>query len=92
MSADEKALEVDHILPRNSGGSDEEHNLQALCYSCNATKRDRDDTDFRGMASAYLTRSAGCHAARDAGRIEHRLRMAHLRTPGSSNGEAGALT
>jgi diadenosine tetraphosphate (Ap4A) HIT family hydrolase len=60
ISADEKALEVDHILPRNLGGSDEEHNLQALCYSCNATKRDRDDTDFRGMGSAYLTRSAGC--------------------------------
>ena len=60
ISADEKALEVDHILPRNSGGSDEEHNLQALCYSCNATKRDRDDTDFRGMASAYLNRSKDC--------------------------------
>lgn len=60
VSADEKALEVDHILPRNLGGSDEEHNLQALCYSCNATKRDRDDTDFRGMANAYLNRSADC--------------------------------
>lgn len=60
ISADEKALEVDHILPRNLGGSDEEHNLQALCYSCNATKRDRDDTDFRGMATAYASRSEGC--------------------------------
>lgn len=60
VSADEKALEVDHILPRNRGGSDEEHNLQALCYSCNATKRDRDDTDFRGMADAYDSRSEGC--------------------------------
>ncbi|MFM7009521.1 MAG: HNH endonuclease, partial [Betaproteobacteria bacterium] len=60
VSADEKALEVDHILPRNRGGSDEEHNLQALCYSCNATKRDRDDTDLRGMAEAYASRSEGC--------------------------------
>ncbi len=60
VSADERALEVDHILPRNRGGSDEEHNLQALCYSCNATKRDRDDTDFRGMAAAYASRSEGC--------------------------------
>lgn len=60
ISADEKALEVDHILPRNLGGSDEEHNLQALCYSCNATKRDRDNTDFRGMATAYASRSEGC--------------------------------
>jgi diadenosine tetraphosphate (Ap4A) HIT family hydrolase len=60
VSADEKALEVDHILPRNRGGSDEEYNLQALCYSCNATKRDRDDADFRGMADAYDSRSEGC--------------------------------
>jgi ATP adenylyltransferase len=60
VSADEKALEVDHILPRNLGGSDEGHNLQALCYSCNATKRDRDATDFRGMAQAYTNRSEGC--------------------------------
>ena len=60
ISADEKALEVDHILPRNRGGSDELHNLQALCYSCNATKRDRDDTDFRGMADAYRERSSEC--------------------------------
>lgn len=60
ISADEKALEVDNILPRNLGGSDEEHNLQALCYSCNATKRDRDDTDFRGMSTAYASRSEGC--------------------------------
>lgn len=60
ISADEKALEVDHILPRNLGGSDEEHNLQALCYSCNATKRDRDNADFRGMSTAYASRSEGC--------------------------------
>lgn len=60
ISADEKALEVDHIIPRNSGGSDELHNFQALCYSCNATKRDRDDTDFRGIAEAYDDRSPGC--------------------------------
>lgn len=60
VSAEEKALEVDHILPRKHGGGDEMHNLQALCYSCNATKRDRDDTDFRGVAQAYHERSAGC--------------------------------
>jgi ATP adenylyltransferase len=60
VPADEKALEVDHILPRNHGGSDNLHNFQALCYSCNATKRDRDDTDFRGMAEGYEERSAEC--------------------------------
>ena len=58
ISAEEKALEVDHILPRNQGGSDDEVNLQALCYSCNAMKRDRDDTDFRGVSRALLHKSS----------------------------------
>lgn len=60
ISADKKALEVDHIMPRNNGGSDNESNLQALCYSCNAMKRDRDDTDFRGIVDSYSHREEGC--------------------------------
>ena len=60
VSAEHKALEVDHIVPRNHGGSDETHNLQALCYSCNAMKQDRDATDFRGMAGSYEAREHGC--------------------------------
>jgi ATP adenylyltransferase len=36
--ADEQALEVDHIIPRRHGGRDEETNLQALCWRCNANK------------------------------------------------------
>ena len=60
IAADEKALEVDHILPRNHGGSDEMSNLQALCYSCNASKSDRDNTDFRQMSTLYGNREKGC--------------------------------
>jgi len=60
ISADEKALEVDHIIPRNTGGTDDLFNLQALCYSCNAMKRDRDDTDFRQVAQSYEDREDGC--------------------------------
>ena len=30
------ALEVDPIVPRNQGGSDDLSNLQALCFRCNA--------------------------------------------------------
>lgn len=60
ISANEKALEVDHILPRNNGGSDDISNLQALCYSCNAMKRDRDDTDFREVKKSYGHRQTGC--------------------------------
>jgi len=60
VSAEEKALQVDHIVPRARGGSDDISNFQALCYSCNATKRDRDDTDFRAMAESYHHREASC--------------------------------
>jgi diadenosine tetraphosphate (Ap4A) HIT family hydrolase len=60
ISAEDKALEADHILPRNAGGTDDLSNLQSLCYSCNAMKRDRDDTDFRGVADSYKVRERGC--------------------------------
>jgi len=60
ISAREKALEADHILPRNKGGSDDISNLQALCYTCNAMKRDRDDTDFRGIEASYKHRESSC--------------------------------
>jgi diadenosine tetraphosphate (Ap4A) HIT family hydrolase len=60
ISAEDKALEVDHIIPRNHGGIDDEANLQALCYSCNAMKRDRDNADFRGVADKYEDREEGC--------------------------------
>ena len=60
VSADEKALEVDHIIPRNKNGTDDLSNLQALCYSCNASKGDSDDTDFRGMAESYNHRERNC--------------------------------
>jgi len=60
ISADEKALEVDHIVPRNVGGGNDILNLQALCYSCNATKRDRDSTDFRAISASYGQRVGGC--------------------------------
>lgn len=60
IAADKKALEVDHIVPRNKGGSDDLENLQALCYSCNAMKRDRDDTDFRKVRESFNRREPGC--------------------------------
>ena len=60
VSAEEKALEVDHIRPRNQDGGDDPDNLQALCYSCNAMKRDRDSTDFRHWRKQYEHRDADC--------------------------------
>jgi len=59
-SAEEKALEVDHIIPKNLGGKDDRNNLQALCYTCNSSKRDTDTTDLRGVAASYKIRHKGC--------------------------------
>jgi diadenosine tetraphosphate (Ap4A) HIT family hydrolase len=55
-----RALEVDHIVPRARGGKDDPDNLQALCYSCNSMKRDRDATDFREVRKSYERREPGC--------------------------------
>jgi len=60
ISANERALQVDHIVPRNLHGPDDISNLQSLCYQCNAMKRDRDDTDLRGIAASYGDREEGC--------------------------------
>ena len=60
VTADIKGLEADHIVPRNKGGPNDISNLQALCYSCNSMKRDRDNTDFRGIVESYGARKKGC--------------------------------
>jgi diadenosine tetraphosphate (Ap4A) HIT family hydrolase len=60
VNAEERALEVDHIVPRNKGGSDDLSNLQSLCYKCNAMKRDRDDTDFKAVRESFGKKQDGC--------------------------------
>lgn len=60
VSADEKNIEVDHIFPKSLGGKDDLSNFQALCYSCNAAKRNTDDTDFRLFKSLYEYREEKC--------------------------------
>jgi ATP adenylyltransferase len=60
VSADEKNLEVDHIFPKSLGGRDDITNYQALCYTCNAAKRNTDDTDFRNFKHMFEAREDGC--------------------------------
>lgn len=47
ITAKERPLDVDHIIPRSRGGKTELANLQALCSKCNRSKGNQDDTDFR---------------------------------------------
>lgn len=60
ISKDLKALEVDHIIPKNHGGEDSINNYQALCYTCNANKRDTDNFDFRNLNEHYAKRDSDC--------------------------------
>lgn len=38
-------MQVDHLLPRRRGGSNNIENLMPLCKSCNSSKKDRDSVD-----------------------------------------------
>jgi ATP adenylyltransferase len=60
VPADERALDVDHIVPRKYEGTDEPENLQALCWKCNANKGARDSTDFRAVRDGFAIRDKGC--------------------------------
>jgi ATP adenylyltransferase len=57
---DERALEVDHIVPRKHGGADDVSNFQALCWKCNANKGARDSTDFRQYRHLHAQRDPKC--------------------------------
>ena len=60
ISAEEKSLEVDHIHPKSLGGKDDLTNYQALCYSCNAAKGNKDNVDFRPLKDQYEHREGDC--------------------------------
>ena len=60
ISNEERALQVDHIVPRAHGGSNDLSNLQALCSLCNVQKLDKDQTDFRAMQASFLDRDGNC--------------------------------
>ena len=46
-SDSEVRLDVEHIVPRSKGGSNEMSNLQVLCAECNLGESNRDGTAFR---------------------------------------------
>jgi len=48
VSAEARALRVDHLVPRARGDADDPDNPQALRFSCDSIKRDKYATVFRG--------------------------------------------
>jgi ATP adenylyltransferase len=60
ISAEERRLDVDHIIPRILGGPSTLDNYQALCYICNENKNAKDQTDFRNWVHLYEKRQTGC--------------------------------
>ena len=50
-----KDLQLDHIIPINSGGTDNPENLALLCGPCNKRKGDR-TIDYRGWRGAFPLR------------------------------------
>jgi diadenosine tetraphosphate (Ap4A) HIT family hydrolase len=60
VTANQTQIDVDHIVPRATGGSNDISNLQALCRTCNAQKRDRDDTNFTEIQRSYAVRDSSC--------------------------------
>jgi hypothetical protein len=90
ISAEERALEVDHILPRRHGGSDDISNFQALCYKCNANKGARDDTNLRAVREALNARSAECAFLRPGRAASYWSERAGGCLPRSPSGDSSA--
>ena len=59
-SVADKAIDVDHIIPRSLGGLNDISNYQALCWECNTNKGNRDNTNFREIEKQYSYHEENC--------------------------------
>ena len=51
-----RAISLDHVIPRERGGSNHERNLVTACSGCNATRRHRSVRQFRPDAWVEVVR------------------------------------
>lgn len=82
ISSRETQIDVDHIIPRAKGGTNDISNLQALCRTCNAQKRDRDDTNFIEVHKSYQDREPGCIFCEAESRVIHENELAFITEDG----------
>jgi 5-methylcytosine-specific restriction endonuclease McrA len=62
IDSNDRALEADHIVPRDDGGTNDLWNLQALCSLCNNQKSNGPAVDFRAARKALDARHENCVA------------------------------
>ena len=75
FAPDPRYLELDHIRPRNSGGSDDIDNRALLCGPCNKIKRDHATLVSLRKANEHAGHLAGIHPVnlKEAGRWTRRV-------------------
>ena len=69
---------MDHIVPRNQGGSDDLSNLQALCFRCNAGKR------WEAQGGLCVLRAEASGRVLQENELAPCIADAHAVTPGHS--------
>jgi 5-methylcytosine-specific restriction enzyme A len=47
------ATDVDHILPKRNGGTDDDDNLQAFCHACHSRKTARETGGWRKTQATF---------------------------------------
>lgn len=75
LGLDVEATDVDHIVPRARGGTDEASNLQPLCHSCHSKKTATEDVERDQLGKVVgpnVIANEGCTCSGTAKGIPHR--------------------